>query len=104
MIDKLKQDELGRYDLYDVPSKINEIIDVLNSITNPSVIPNATIGIESVCNQIVHDSCPKCGETTYLVSALESESAHHNGADDRSVVTNRLGCLMCGHSWNKIIK
>ena len=104
MIDKLKQDALGRYDLYDVPSKINEIIDVLNSITNPAVMPNATIDIESICNQIIPDSCPRCGETTYLVSALESELAYYGVGDDKNAITKRLHCLTCGHSWNRITK
>jgi transcription elongation factor Elf1 len=54
-IAKLKKDAIGRYDIAELPEKINEIIDVLNKsfITDdPDTIYGKTVSIEDLQNLV----------------------------------------------------
>lgn len=121
-IEKLKKDQVGKYDLADLPDKINEIIDVLNKsfITDePDTIniPHDTtfdtnLSIDN--NMIYGDSiigdakCPHCGKRHYIELYSTSTTVYHppiykdgiNINTDKNKATTHCECLNCGKEFD----
>lgn len=103
-IAKLKKDSVGRYDISELPEKINEIIDVLNKsfITDdPDTIYGQTVSIEDLQNPV--------DITCDTITHLQNEHAL-NGVTSGEVVSDafyvklsplidNVKCPHCGASY-----
>ena len=116
-IKKLKKDLAGRYDISELPEKINEIIDVLNKsfITNEpdtAIIPFVTglctsddliSNVESSVSITGNAKCPRCGESYYEEMWSTSTAVYYppiykdgvNINPDRNKTTTHCRCLNC---------
>lgn len=122
-IAKLAKDHAGRYDLAELPEKINEIIDILNKsfITDdPDVIYGEVVSVDNLqnlvditCDTITPLSnehtlkggvkCPHCGESYYTIEESLSTCVYYppiikdgvNINPDRNTTTQYCRCLNC---------
>lgn len=127
-IEKLKKDLAGRYDIAELPEKINEIIDILNKsfITDdPDTIYGETVSVDDLqnlvditCDTIMplpnehtligHTKCPHCGESYYTKMYSESTAVYYppiykdgvNINPDMNKVTTHCRCLNCGKEFD----
>lgn len=95
-IRKLEKDAAGRYDLAEVPDKINEIIDLLNNsfITNdPDTIYGKTTLSSLSCDRLT----PLTNETTctLTVDRLTDMS-------ERSSIYSNIKCPKCGAKYFEV--
>lgn len=131
MIQKIERKSNGRYELEEVPAKINEIIDVLNELTrNDAVLvnqmPENTISLFDMLKDISSDryydncvekpasiydgiKCPICGSTHFVVGPSVSTCVYYppiikdgvNINPDRNKCTTSYECCNCGNRWSE---
>lgn len=86
-IEKLKRDIVGRYDLSELPDKINEIIDVLNNsfITDdPDTIYGKTVTVDEVLNGSIVLTDLTCDN----IVPLDNERILNNKVDAAHEITS----------------
>ena len=131
MIQKLERKSNGRYDLEEVPAKINEIIGVLNELTrNDAVLvnqlPDNTVSLFDMLTDISIDGCvdnnvykpasiydgikcPNCGSTHFEVGPSVSTCVYYptiikdgiNINPNRNKCTTSYECCKCGKKWEE---
>lgn len=125
-IAKLKKDHTGRYDIAELPEKINEIIDVLNKsfITDdPDTIYCETVSVDNLqglvditCDTIMplpnehtrNIKCPHCGKSYYTEMYSASTAVYYppiykdgvNINPDMNKVTTHCRCLNCSKEFD----
>lgn len=94
----------GRYDLADIPEKINEIIDLLNNSFITQDVDTAISEPKGLYDDI---KCPHCGGKYFKVGASMRTCVYYppiikdgvNINPDRNTTTTEYHCLECGKSW-----
>lgn len=126
-IEKLKKDQTGRYELADLPDKINEIIDVLNKSfitdepdtinilhdtafdTDLNVDNNMTYGDSIIGDaKCPYITCPHCGVSYYTelhstITAVYYPPTYKDGVNinpDMNKAITHCECLNCGKEFD----